>query len=168
MTNAHRIEVRTRRNNAPRDFSRRQVSTRHQRGATLLVVLVMLVVMTLFVISAVNLANLNMKAVGNMQYRKTTEALAQNGIETVLNSGTYFYTPATTVNLAAPSGFSVTVAPRICVNSDAATGYSLAQQIVPEDNTWEIQVTVADSVTGANTIMHQGTKMRMLSGNCPA
>jgi len=61
------------------------------------------------------------------------------------------------------------VRPRSAVQAgaDAATGYSAAQQIVPEDTYWHVQVTVVDSLTGAQTVMHQGVKMRMLANNCP-
>jgi Tfp pilus assembly protein PilX len=135
-----------------------------QRGATLLVVLVMLVVLTLFAISAINISNVNMRIVGNMQNRTTAEAMAQTAIEQVLNSGDYFYNRASAVTGLA-SG--VTVAPRVCMGADAATGYSAAQPIVPEDTYWNVQVSVADTLTGASTVMHQGVRMRMLSGNCP-
>jgi Tfp pilus assembly protein PilX len=135
-----------------------------ERGATLLVVLIMLVVLTLFAISAINISNVNMRIVGNMQQRTAAEAMAQTGVEQVLNSGAYFYAPSSAVaGLAA----GVTVAPRICLGADAATGYSAAQPIVPEDTYWNVQVSVADAITGAQTVMHQGVRMRMLAGNCP-
>ena len=54
-----------------------------QRGATLLVALIMLVLLTLFAVSALNTSTTNMKVIGNMQTR--TEALnaAQWAIEKV-------------------------------------------------------------------------------------
>lgn len=142
-------------------------SFRRQCGATLLVVLIMLVVLTLLVVSAINLSNLNMKAVGNMQYRRAAENAAQAAIEQVLNSSTNFYSPTAPVSVSAPTGMSITVGPRICLGTDAATGYSLVQGLVPEDNYWEFQVTATDNLSGANTVMHQGAKVRMLAGNCP-
>ena len=139
-----------------------------QRGATLLVVLIMLVVLTLFAISAINLSNLNMKAVGNMQSRKAVENVAQNAIEQVLNSNASFYTPAAAVAVSAPTGMNVTVAPRLCLGAEPATGYTLvAQTLVPEDNLWQVSVSVVDTVTGASVAMHQGAKIRMLANNCP-
>jgi Tfp pilus assembly protein PilX len=139
-----------------------------QRGATLLVVLIMLVVLTLFVVSAINISSVNMRIVGNMQHRTAAEALAQTAIEHTLNDATYFYTPGSVVPVPEPAGMDATVAPRVCLGADAATGYSAAQQIVPEDTYWHVQVTVVDSVTSAQTVMHQGVKMRMLANNCPA
>jgi Tfp pilus assembly protein PilX len=74
------------------------IRMRSQRGATLLVALIMLVLLTLFAISALNTTTTNLKAVGNMQAR--TEALntAQQAVETVISS-TDFTDPtyATTV-----------------------------------------------------------------------
>jgi hypothetical protein len=62
---------------------------------------------------------------------------------------------------------TVTVGNRVCLSSDVASGYSLAQSIVPEDNYWEVPVTVVDNVSGASVAMHQGTRIRMLASNCP-
>jgi len=138
-----------------------------ERGATLLIVLIMLVVLTLFVVSAINIANVNMKIVGNMQHRTAAEALAQTAIEYTLNNGNYFYSRNMAVTVPVPSDMSATVAPRVCLGADAATGYSAAQQIVPEDTYWNVQVTVSDDLTGAQTVMHQGVRMRMLANNCP-
>lgn len=58
---------------------------RSQKGATLLVALIMLVLLTLFAISALNTSTTNLKVVGNMQAR--TEALntAQQAVEQVLS-----------------------------------------------------------------------------------
>ena len=124
-----------------------------ERGATLLVVLVMLVILTLFSISVINLSNMNAKAVGNMQFRRTAEVVAQNVIEQVLSTSANFYSPTAAPVLAAGTtqGMTVTVGNRVCLGSDAAKGYSLAQAIVPEDDYWEFQVTVTDPVTSAST-----------------
>jgi Tfp pilus assembly protein PilX len=141
---------------------------RSHRGATLLVVLIMLVVLTLFAVSAINLSTINMKIVGNMQQRSATEMLAATAIETVLNSAAPFYSPTSAVTVTAPTDVTITVADRVCLGADAASGYSAAQPIVPEDTYWEVQVTVVDAATDTSAIMHQGAKMRMLAGNCPA
>jgi len=61
------------------------------------------------------------------------------------------------VNVAAPD----------CIDSQTAAGYSaVVENIIPEDNTWEISATVTDNVTGATSTIHQGVEMRMLAGNC--
>jgi Tfp pilus assembly protein PilX len=142
-------------------------AARAQHGATLVVVLIMLVVLTLFAVAVINLSNLNAKAVGNMQQRKNAEIVAQSAIEQVLSSSAPFYTPTSVPAITAPSGMTVNVSNRVCTGSAAATGYSLAQQLVPEDDFWDFQVSVSDNVTGANAVVHQGIKIRMLAGNCP-
>ena len=138
-----------------------------QQGATLLVVLVMLVVLTLFAVAVINLSGMTAKAVGNMQWRKNAEIVAQGAIEQVLNSSAPFYSPNTTVTVSAPAGMSVTVGPRVCLTATPCPNCSLVQQLVPEDNYWEFQVTVTDNVSGASAVVHQGTKIRMLANNCP-
>jgi hypothetical protein len=56
-----------------------------QRGATLLVALIMLVLLTLFAISALNTSGTNLKVVGNMQARNEALNSAQISVERVLS-----------------------------------------------------------------------------------
>ena len=140
-----------------------------EQGATLFVVLVMLVALTLFAVSVIELTNLNAKAVGNMQFRKAVDIVSQNVIEQVLSNSNNFYSPSSAPVIAAGTtrGMTVTVGNRVCVGSTAATGYSLAQQIIPEDDYWEFQITVTDPISSGSAVVHQGVKMRMLANNCP-
>jgi Tfp pilus assembly protein PilX len=73
------------------------IRRRSQYGATLLVALIMLVLLTLFAVSALNTSTTNLKAVGNMQAR--TEALnaAQQVVETAISSSQFTTTPADAV-----------------------------------------------------------------------
>lgn len=140
---------------------------RRQRGATLLIAMIMLVLLTLFVVSAINISNTNMKIVGNMAARKSSENTAQLAIEQILNSMTAFNSPTSTVTVSAPTGVTVTVGNRVCLRADVAAGTSAAVALAPEDTYWDIPVTVTDSIAGTKTVMHQGVKIRMLAGNCP-
>lgn len=55
-----------------------------------------------------------------------------------------------------------------CVDSVTAKGYTaLNPALSPSDNTWEVVVHLTDGVTGASSVFHQGTQVRMLAGNCP-
>lgn len=141
-------------------------SVRAQRGITLMVVLVMLVVLTLFGIAGINVSTSNLQVVGNMQARKSNEAVAYQGVETVLSSINYFNAPAAAVTFTSPTGYTTTFANRVCLFAAPATGYSAVQPIVPEDTNWEVRVSVTDSVSGATTAMTQGVKVRMLAGYC--
>ena len=144
----------------------RPIST--QRGATLVVVLIMLVILTLFAISAVNLSSSNLRVISNMQARKLVEQVGLQSSEQVLSSMANFSSPTTAVAVTGlPSGMAVSVSKRVCQFATAASGYSAVQPIVPEDTQWDFYVTVTDSVTNASARFWQGTKIRMLAGNCP-
>lgn len=137
-----------------------------QKGTTLFIVLVMLVVVTLLAIASIRISGTSLLIVGNMQARRFVENNAQLAIEEVLNSIVPFNNPTMLVTVAAPAGLDVNVGDRVCVQSSPAAGYSAVAAISPEDNTWEFNVTVTDSFTGARTRMVQGTKIRQLAGTC--
>lgn len=139
---------------------------RRQRGATLIVSLIMLVVLTLFAVSAINLSNTNLKIVGNMQAQKMMEMAAQDAVEQMLSSPTFYGLTAVAQNFSV-SGFNVAVAAPLCLFSVPATGYSATSGISPEDNDWELVASVTDNLTGAAMALHQGVRVRMLAGNCP-
>lgn len=139
---------------------------KRQQGAVLLVVLVMLVVITMLGLASIRLSSTSLMIVGNMQARRVAENQAQLAVEQVLSSIGPFNSPTAAVAVSAPAGFAVTVGNRNCVQTAPAAGYSAVQPISPEDNTWEFDVTVTDSFTGARARMSQGTRIRQLSGAC--
>jgi Tfp pilus assembly protein PilX len=61
-------------------------SRRSQRGATLMIAMIFLVILTLIVVSSIKVTNVNTRIVGNMQVQKEAQAAAQQGIETVISS----------------------------------------------------------------------------------
>lgn len=161
-----------------------------QRGATLLVALIMLVVLTLFAVTAIRTGNIGLKIVGNQQSQKLMESAAAQAIEqSVSNLGNFdaatVIDPTTTpaqrvcVNavsgdpvVAIPpdtctSGTQVDVAPARCIAAKRQTGGSLTQQMSTYENTWELVATVTDTLTGAKAVYHQGVMIRMLSSSCP-
>jgi Tfp pilus assembly protein PilX len=137
-----------------------------EQGTTLLVVLVMLVVITLLGITGIKMSSSSLLVVGNMQSRKFVENVGLQAIEQVLNTSAPFNNPTAAVTVTAPAGMTVTVSNRVCVFSGPAAGYSAVAPITPEDNRWEFEVTVTDSLTGARTRMVQGTNVRQLIGMC--
>lgn len=137
-----------------------------QRGATLIVSLIMMVVMTLFAVSAINLSSMNLKIVGNMQAQRLMEMAAQDAIERMVSTPAYFSLTPTTQNFTI-SGLNVSVSAPACVRSTAATGYSATSGISPQDNDWEFVAAVTDGLSGAGLRLHQGVRIRMLAGNCP-
>jgi Tfp pilus assembly protein PilX len=137
-----------------------------QQGATLIVSLVMLVVMTLFAISAINLSSTNLKIVGNMQSQRLMEMAAQDAIERMISTPTY-YSLTPSAQSFTISGLAVSVSAPACSRSTPATGYSATSGISPEDDDWEFVATVTDGLTGAALALHQGVRIRLLAGNCP-
>lgn len=136
---------------------------RQQTGATLLVALIFLLMMTLFAITAINMSTVNLRIVGNMQTSKALDAAAQAAIEQAISSMSQFSLTPTSLVVG-----DATVEPPTCIESRVATGYSaVVTNIIPEDNTWEVIATVTDPDSGARSAIHQGVQIRMLAGNCP-
>lgn len=146
------------------------LNLRNQHGATLFVALIFLLIMTLFAVSSINMSTINLRIIGNMQAAKQMDAAAQDAIEQKLSSSDSFgtaVTASTVTTTVSGVDFDVDVGAPVCVDSRVATGYSaVVQNIIPEDNTWEIVATVSDTVTGATSTVHQGVEIRMLAGNC--
>ncbi len=165
---------------------------RRERGATLLISLIMLVVLTLFAITAIRTGNIGFKIVGNQQAQKSMEAAAQQAIEQAIsNLGNFdpvtVIAPTSTVaqrvcvnanasagdppavgpTASCTSGTQVDVAPVRCISTKRSQFDSLTQPMATYDNLWEIVATVTDTLTGAKATYHQGVKIRMLSSQCP-
>jgi Tfp pilus assembly protein PilX len=64
-----------------------------QKGATLLIGLVMLIVLTLIVISSFNFGKTNLEIVSNMQQRQETIGAAQQALELAINSSRFVEYP---------------------------------------------------------------------------
>lgn len=164
---------------------------RRQRGATLLVVLIMLVMVTLFVVSMIQLSGTNASVVGNMQAQKMVETEAAQAVEIATNKYDFFSDAInnqnawagnkTTLTLAElwaaypPAGASgttpamqstITISRPQCTFATTATGYSALSNVSPQDTAWDLQVNAVDSVTGAVTEIHQGIRMRLPAGSC--
>ena len=150
-----------------------------QRGATLLVSLIMLVVLTLFAVTGFNLSGVNLKIVGNFQQQKFSESMVRQALEQIVSTVTIFTAPAAVClpSGAAPSGTPLACAastdvlidkPR-CNYTVTAKGYTKKiGELSPEDTNWEVRASYTDSATKATAAMVQGVAVRMLAGNCPA
>ena len=158
-----------------------------QQGATLLVALIMLVMLTLFAVTMIRSGNVGLRVVGNQQTQKLMEAAAQQAMEQVVsNLGNFdainVVAPTTTVAqrvcinsttprvippTACPSGTQVDIEPVRCISSVRAQYSSLTTSQATYENIWEIVATVTDSASGARAKFHQGVKILMLSNSCP-
>lgn len=163
-----------------------------QRGATLLVALVLLVVLTLFALTMIRLSTGSLQVVGNMQAQKATEAVAQEVIEQKLGSITAFddavkikppeattadctkgtgWTAegSTCMQTQTASGYTTKVYLPECIYRETSPGYPIDEMpgySPPDDTYWDIKSTAEDSLTGARSEVHQGVKIQRTKGNC--
>lgn len=138
-----------------------------ERGAVLVISLVLLVVLTLFVLSSTSISGGSLRIVNNVQSRQAVDHASQAAMEQVLSQVTPFYSPTSTVTVSAPSGTNVVVSDRTCVQATPAEGYSAVSGVSPEDTFWNVPINVTDTVTGASTATVQGVRIRLPAGNCP-
>lgn len=90
-----------------------RTSIRRQRGATLLVGLIMLILITLLAVSSFNLGKSNLQIVANMQHRTEAAESARATLEEVISKSTFSETPS-----AALTGGCATNAKCFDVNGD--------------------------------------------------
>ncbi len=141
-----------------------------QRGATLVVGLIMIVLITLIVVNAFSLSSSNLKAVGNMQIRDEAIAAASQAIEQVLGSN-FTAAPAAQsidvdVNKDDANDYTVAVAAPVCIRAVVAQSSEGCDVDHPELCTgstwhteWDLDSTVTDASTGAKVRVRQGVRV---------
>jgi hypothetical protein len=137
-----------------------------EQGATLVITLIMLVLITMFAISAITLSNSTSKVVGNMQAKKTTDAMAQRVVDQVISDGLFGDKRLVPVAPSwTPAGYTIQVTERHC---KAFTPTLLDPQTGTA--TWEFDVCIRDSFTGAKSYIRQGVAVKTLTAGtpCPA
>lgn len=155
-------------------------SARAQRGATLLVGLVMLLVFTLLVSSAFNLSSTNLKVVDNMQVREESVAAANAAIEQVL--GTNFVgggvqtIPVTLSSNTSGRQYSVRLQPPVCIKA------TLGQNVSPSsvnlslpgntwNTVWQLTADVDDPLSGGSASVRIGVRVLLSeakrNNHCP-
>jgi len=147
-----------------------------QRGATLIVGLIMLTLITLLVTSAFTLSTSGLKSVGNMQARDEAIAAGNKAIEQVVSSP---FTNAPTgevinvdLNNDGTTDYVVTFNTPTCVSASAITGTSVAPSSISLGSTfnpstsnlyetvWDLDANVTDpNGSGASVRMHQGVRV---------
>ena len=96
-----------------------------QRGATLIVSLIMLMLITLMAVTSFRLLKGNLQIVGNLQQRNEGLAAAQGAIEQVISSTQFTTTPANAV----PNPCLAANTTCVDVNGDGVTDVSVAVAI---------------------------------------
>jgi hypothetical protein len=152
-------------------------SLRRQRGATLIVGLIMLVLITLMMVSAFMMSSTNLKAVGNMQFRDEAIAAANVAIERIVSTD-FTLSPIASTQTVTIGGavYTVAVATPVCIKSigitllpvtdpDYSTCISGEGTILCYDTVWEVEATVsptgAAATTGAVATVKQGIGKRV-------
>ena len=152
------------------------MNVRHrQRGATLLISLIMLVVLTLFAVAGFNLSSVNLRISGNFQSQRGLEAVIQQALNQVLSTSTAFSLTPTAQTICVngavgtcAGGYNVSVTTPVCNYFRVASGYGKdVEALAPEDTDWEIRATATDALTSATARLTQGIAIRLPKGNCP-
>lgn len=154
---------------------RRPPGSTAQRGASLIIALVLLSLLALLVLGSFNLSSSNLLAVGNMQRRDEASAAATQLLEAAIAvqlktiSGT-FQPPVADSN-AAINGFQVTLDQPTCIewaSTSSGSPVSLGTSVTlgpgfsatdSYDTLWEFKATATDSSgLGAKIVIVQGVR----------
>jgi Tfp pilus assembly protein PilV len=130
---------------------------RNQRGAALVVGMIMLVLITLMLVTALNLGTTNFRAMSNMQYRAEAVAAANEAIEQVISSP-FTNAPAAEaidvdVDNDADIDYVVQVATPTCIYADQAFGTDPSSLSLPVsmsaastwNTVWDLDANVNDA-----------------------
>lgn len=156
-----------------------QFRAARQRGAVLIVALIMLLVMTTLGVSTITSTNISLQLVQNQQRQQEASQAAQNSINYLLSDLDYYVNNSTYLDgngdftLSFPSnvsnGMTVTVNGLQCLLQTTPAGCSLVNPTpCHPEYYWEADVSVSDSVSGASSNIIEGFKFRYLEGYCPA
>lgn len=145
------------------------LSARAQRGATLVVGLVMLLVFTLLASSAFNLSSTNLKVVDNLQVREESVAAANAAIEQVTGTnfvGSLAQTITVTLSKDAANSrqYSVRLQPPVCIKA------TLGQNVSPSsvnlalpgntwNTVWQLTADVDDPLSGGSATVRTGVRV---------
>jgi Tfp pilus assembly protein PilX len=111
-----------------------------QRGATLIVSLIMLLLITALALSSFTLGKSNLQIVGNMQQRNQTYAAAQAAVATVVSSIQFTVTPANAIPVPC-NGMANTT----CASVNGSTNNDINVAVTPTcDSIQPIPVTQLD------------------------
>jgi hypothetical protein len=142
-----------------------------QRGATLIIGLIMIVLITLVVLTAFTLSSTNLKSVGNMQVRDEATAAANLAMEQVI--GTDFTTSlagntlGVDINKDGVDDYSVVIAPPACIRatqaspaapSDVELGAAMSAGSTWNTD-WDLDAQVTDAASGAKVHVRQGVRV---------
>lgn len=160
-----------------------------QRGAVLVVGLIMLVLITLMVTTAFRMSNTNLKSVGNMQSRNEAVAAANMAIEQVVGSWSLTTPPVADqlnvdIDNNGSTDFVVDVATPTCVRAassttaaDPGTGCDTDLEGITTCGAaatsvfavvWDIDATASGGASGSKVRIRQGVSKTLTQAQCDA
>nr|MDP2192432.1 pilus assembly PilX N-terminal domain-containing protein [Rhodoferax sp.] len=156
---------------ANRYASKRTAGACRQRGATLIIGLIMLVLITLIVVNAFTLSSSNLKSVGNMQVREEALAAANQAVERLISAP---FTDAlgaqefkVDINKDGNDDYTVAVAVPKCIRALKAVTAAPSDVEMPVvmstgstwNTEWDIDAAVTDLASGAAVRVRQGVRV---------
>ncbi|MBF0379913.1 MAG: hypothetical protein HQL69_02790 [Magnetococcales bacterium] len=140
---------------------------KNETGAvTLLVSLIILLIMTMLVISSININTINFRIAGNMQAQNLVEAAAQQGLEDAISQTSSFSNTTAADRTITVGDYTANVVASKCIGTEVMSGFSAVWGMSPEENVWEVASEVSDPLTGASITVHQGVKIQQLADSC--
>jgi len=147
---------------------------REQSGAALIVGMIMLVLITLMLITALNLGTTNFRAVSNMQYRDEALAAANRAIEQVIGSDFTSAPGAEDIpidsNNDGTTDYMVHIATPVCVQARQAFGTDPSSLALPVsmsvsstwNTVWELDATVQGDENAGGAVVRVKSGVRVL------
>jgi Tfp pilus assembly protein PilX len=148
-------------------------ATHRQRGATLIIGLIMLLLVTLVVGSAFTMSGTSLKAVGNMQAQNEALAAANIAIEQVVSSP-FTAAPSAesinidlnndgirdyTVQIATPICISEAEVPAVVVGKESGVRAGVVTPASQWDTVWALNAQVTDPASGAVANVRSGVRV---------
>lgn len=148
---------------------------RRQRGAALVVSLVMLVLITLLVLAALSLGTANFRSVSNTQFREQAISAANVAIQQRVSSnfnidalGETTSTIPVDLNQDGTDEFAVEVTP-VCISAEVAESADPSSVSLPVsmsapttwNTVWDLAAEVDDQQTGTAVEVHAGVRVLM-------
>jgi Tfp pilus assembly protein PilX len=143
-----------------------------EKGAALIVGLIMLVLITLMLITALNLGVTNFRAVSNMQFRSEAIAAANMAIEQVISTPFTAAPAAESINVDidndTDTDYVVAVAVPECIYASEASGADPSSLSLPVsmsasstwNTVWDVDATATDDDNlGANARVRAGVRV---------
>ncbi len=164
-------------------MTRSVVAPPRERGATLIVGMIMLVVIMLMVLAAFRLSSTDLQAVGNMQFRNEATAAANRAVEQNIQNLPFTTPDVGSVYINNDPGspaYPTTVAPACIRESIASIGPNAQSECIYNlDGTitcptgapafatvWDMRATVTDANSGSSIVVHHGVAVFLNQTQC--